>query len=199
MRTYWTPTSRHYFEQFVLTLGDGPQCIPWPGRKNPNGYGLMGSSKQQAHRYIYELSNGPIPGDMDVLHRCDNPPCVRLDHLWLGTQNDNNRDAARKGRSGWSGIKTLTTDDISEIRTLRVHGDSLASISRRFDISRRRVESVLYGKVHAPLGREIIAAIRERGVLGESQSSLSRSFGISRKLIIRALRGEDNLIPHPRR
>lgn len=51
------------------------------------------------HRYMYELAYGPIPDGMWVLHRCDNPKCVRPTHLFLGTIADNNQDKARKGRS----------------------------------------------------------------------------------------------------
>ena len=41
---------------------------------------------QLLHRWVWEQVNGPIPPGMVVMHRCDNPPCFRLDHLMLGTQ-----------------------------------------------------------------------------------------------------------------
>lgn len=64
-----------------------------------------GVAKMAAHRFSWELSNGPIPTGMWVLHHCDNPRCVRPDHLFLGTRLDNIRDMQAKGRlrNGWMG------------------------------------------------------------------------------------------------
>lgn len=80
--------------------GPGDACWEWTGHANRSGYGRVTRRGRDlfAHRYSWELANGPIPDGLIVCHRCDNPPCVRPEHLFLGTHSDNMRDAQRKGR-----------------------------------------------------------------------------------------------------
>jgi len=84
------------FERLVDRSGD---CHLWIGRKNPDGYGVMTPKrvKKLAHRIGWTIGSGPIPPNMMVLHKCRNRNCVRLDHLYLGTNSDNQRDAVRDG------------------------------------------------------------------------------------------------------
>ena len=80
--------------------------IPWSGcwlwlkSLNNAGYGTVavkGKSKM-AHRFSFEFYSGPIPKGHLVLHRCDTPSCVNPEHLFTGTQSDNQNDAQLKGR-----------------------------------------------------------------------------------------------------
>lgn len=75
-------------------------CWLWDGQKNESGYGLFKLNWKvvRAHRLAYELTNGPIPGGLVVLHSCDVRACINPAHLSLGTRPDNLRDAQRKGR-----------------------------------------------------------------------------------------------------
>jgi hypothetical protein len=82
---------------------ESPACWIWTGNIGPNGYGRFG--QRYAHRLSYEWMRGPIPEGMFVLHHCDNPPCVRPDHLFLGTAADNSHDMVRKGR--WAGTRAI--------------------------------------------------------------------------------------------
>jgi hypothetical protein len=106
------------------------------------GYGAIGLRGKhiKAHRYSWELANGPIPDGLHVLHRCDNPPCVRPDHLFLGTHADNMADMSAKGRvNSVRGEKNksavLTETDVVEIRRLKQAGVSSTELGRRFGVS----------------------------------------------------------------
>lgn len=76
------------------------ECVVWTGYRLAQGYGQVGFRGRllRVHRVAWELANGPIPSGLCILHACDNPPCIRLDHLFIGTLNDNNQDMRRKGR-----------------------------------------------------------------------------------------------------
>ena len=75
-------------------------CWLWVGANNER-YGLFScfGRVMKAHRASWHLFVGPIPPGLHVLHKCDNPLCVRPDHLFLGTHVDNMADMARKGRA----------------------------------------------------------------------------------------------------
>lgn len=86
------------------------ECIEWDRATNgKKGYGLARDNggrgpMRLVHRLVWIEENGPIPAGMLVLHRCDNPPCINIDHLFLGTYADNMRDMREKSR-GRNGIR----------------------------------------------------------------------------------------------
>ena len=75
-------------------------CIVWDRYVNDKGYGRRHHNGKfwLVHRLEWTLANGDIPEGMCVLHKCDNPPCINLDHLFLGTNVDNIADKVAKGR-----------------------------------------------------------------------------------------------------
>lgn len=118
------PLETHFRRGVGRTTEGG--CILWSGVTDVRGYGIIYSSTHRrgqrtflAHRVAWELANGPIPDGLWALHRCDNPPCVNVDHLFIGTRHDNIDDMARKGRSP---NRKLTDEQIRAVRARYASG-----------------------------------------------------------------------------
>ncbi len=82
----------------------GTSCWLWTGCKLPYAHGQFNVGNHKivlAHRFSWELHYGSIPEGLYVCHHCDNPSCVRPDHLFIGTQKDNVQDCIQKGRPGY--------------------------------------------------------------------------------------------------
>lgn len=128
-------------------------CWLWIASTDSNGYGVSHNSLKvvKAHRHSWELHNGPIPKGMCVLHHCDNPPCIRPDHLFLGTHADNALDKVKKGRQralkgeqcSWAKLKR---SQVIEIRQLLREGLSQAKIAKFFKVSQTAISSIKSGR-----------------------------------------------------
>ena len=88
-----------FYERFAVDEQTG--CWNWVRGKFTGGYGAISHNRKtiKAHRASYELHFGPIPKNLFVCHKCDNPSCVNPDHLFLGTASDNAKDMVSKGRN----------------------------------------------------------------------------------------------------
>jgi hypothetical protein len=95
-------TIEHIFSNLDKTSNIG--CWIWTKAKDRDGYGLTRFNDQNitAHRLSYITHKGPIPARMFVCHTCDNPSCCNPDHLWLGTNQENQLDLRDKGYK-WNG------------------------------------------------------------------------------------------------
>jgi hypothetical protein len=97
----------------------------------------------------YELMVGPIPAGMCVCHACDNRICCRVDHLWLGTYADNNRDSLRKGRKPHgesASFSILTEAQVRAIRTRRAAGEKGRALAAEYGVSGATICNVYRGK-----------------------------------------------------
>lgn len=102
--------ARPLADRFWPKVRKSDGCWEWTRATTTHGYGKFSVATavwDRAHRVAWKLTNGPIPDGMFVCHHCDNPLCVRPDHLFLGTHGDNMRDASTKGRMpGWNAART---------------------------------------------------------------------------------------------
>jgi hypothetical protein len=83
-------------ERFWLKVRKTEGCWEWVGGKFTDGYGRF--ANRAAHRAAWEIENGEIPKGMHILHRCNNPGCVRVSHLYLGTDRENADDRIATGK-----------------------------------------------------------------------------------------------------
>ena len=130
------------------------RCWLWTGNHDAKGYGYVtddAGDTRRVSRVIWELAGRSIAPDTMSLHRCDNPPCVRLTHLFQGTALDNARDKMAKGRlraaHGEARSDALLTEQIvREIRARCAAGETQRSVAERFGVSRSAVGSVMLGR-----------------------------------------------------
>ena len=138
--------SERFFEKVEKT----DSCWLWTGYRNPVGpkgnYGIIRSDTKRtmikAHRASWEIHNGPIPDDACVLHKCDNPPCVNPDHLFLGTQRSNWYDMLEKRRHykhNWTHCKRGHA--FSEHGRIRKDGSRTCKVCER-DVAKVRIERI---------------------------------------------------------
>ncbi len=181
----------------------GP-CWIWTGSIDIGGYGHLyfggrGSKEAKAHRIAWLLVNGPIPNGLLVLHKCDNRPCIRPDHMFIGTAGDNARDAVAKGR--WrmgerNGNAKLTDADVPEIRRRLAAGEKQRDLAAVFKVSQHLIGLVNRGHRGSgavkprqlKLNPEMVIHLRTRYAKGGvSHSQLATELGVSKSTIGQAL------------
>ncbi len=132
---------------------EGTGCWIWTGHVNSKGYGSIRVERntQLVHRVAWTEYKGPIPEGLCVLHKCDNPACWNLEHLFLGTTQDNTKDMMAKGRNaphqGQSNPYAVLNDDkVREIHRLLQQGVRLTDIANKFRIGKSTVSHIKFGE-----------------------------------------------------
>lgn len=144
------PPSKSALERFLArTKKKTRGCWEYVGGDIGSGYRALriDNVRTYAHRYSWELHNGPIPSGKVVRHSCNNTTCVNPAHLRLGTQADNMRDmmAAGRGRS-----HVLSAEQSAEILRRYAAGESQTAIARHFGVSQVRVSQIVRAAAVSP-------------------------------------------------
>jgi hypothetical protein len=152
-----TPYTEKFIAHFWSCVDRSGECHVWQRAKTTAGYGetSIGRKILYAHRISYELAYGPVPQDLQVLHKCDNRACVNPAHLFTGTQQDNMDDMWAKGR-GLVGERApwakLTEIDVREIHRLLAEGQlNTDAIGAQFNVSRATINHIRRGSTWSHL------------------------------------------------
>jgi hypothetical protein len=130
-------------------------CWVWMGARTNKNYGHMNHNGAHvyAHRFSWELHKGAIPAGLVVCHKCDNRRCVKPDHLFLGTHQENNADMWAKGRGVGGKIKgtqhphaKLTDDKVKIILAKYKEGATQLSIAYEFGVCQTNISRIVRGK-----------------------------------------------------
>lgn len=123
------------------------ECWEWTGVKDGGGYGTFsptwGTSPQRAHRFSWELVNGPIPDGLVMRHLCNNPSCVNPFHLKPGTQRENIID---KSYAGTQYKQKLSVDDVLTIREMHGEGYTYRELADASGVSAHHVGEICKGR-----------------------------------------------------
>lgn len=152
---------------------DSNGCIQWLGVKTRGGYGMLrvnsdpNNSNTTAHRIAWVLERGDLSPEILVLHRCDNPSCVAVDHLFIGYPAANTHDMMAKGRHGWrerTPWQKLDFADGKKIRKLRDAGHTQQYIADEFKVSRALISMILAGKIQHSLPKKVSRRLPSRTI-----------------------------------
>lgn len=142
----------------TIVMSGRNACWEWIGATSDKGYGVFWFEGHfiGAHVFSFLVHNGELPNGQRVLHKCDNPPCIRPSHIFAGTQKDNIADCIKKGRfRGNPGIydlgedcwnSKLTDEKVRLIRYLSKEGISFAELGRQFGVSAGTIKPAVEGK-----------------------------------------------------
>jgi hypothetical protein len=150
------------FARFIAMVGDVNVngCRLWKGKCRGFGYGSISLFNEDvnSHRAAWRILVGPLTNEQHVLHKCDIPACVNIDHLFLGTHLENVADMDRKGRRRGQTRdgkipKKLNDDRVALILARYVGGEGAAALAKEFGVDLSTIGALLHGRTWRHVAR----------------------------------------------
>lgn len=141
--------------RILARLTRSGECWEWCGATNQYGYGRIriggrATGKLHAvHRVMYGIYCAPVPAELDVLHTCDNPACVKPTHLFIGTHTDNMKDKERKRRGNHPKGNERANAKLNDARAAEIiasRGTPQKELAARFGVSVQTIAAVQTGR-----------------------------------------------------
>jgi hypothetical protein len=143
-------TFKNRFYSKILMPQNEDGCMLWLGSKCKDGYGFInqGSKVYSAHRFLFVLYHGKIERNKIICHRCDNPSCVRPDHLFMATQSENMIDRQKKGRTS-RGLNRPNVK-LNDVKVLEIRADNHSTyreLSEKYNVAPCTIAAVKNRKI----------------------------------------------------
>ena len=141
------------FEASIATKDNG--CVEWVKARNARGYGVVRDEtgkNRLAHRAAWFLAFGYY-SRQHILHRCDNPACVRIDHLFEGSHVDNMADKMAKGRHRWGHRKWTPNEPkpwakltLDQVIAIKKAAEPQWQLAVKYGVSQQTISDIRRGR-----------------------------------------------------
>lgn len=192
--------------RFWAKVDRSGECWTWTASRKAFGYGrfMLNGRQWTAPRVSWTITHGQIPTGRHILHRCDNPPCVRPDHLLLGDNTDNSADKVTKGRQAFnhgskSGMSKLDEVKVIAIRDRYAAGSAtIPQLAADYGVSVGLVGQIITGRIWKHVGGSVrkgyasgertnknklieaqVREIRRRYIPGMRMQEIADEYGVS--------------------
>jgi HNH endonuclease len=120
-------------------------CLIWNGTKAKGGYGQITYRRTvwSVHRLSWTAHRGEIPPHTYICHACDNPSCIAIEHLFIGSPRENYFDMRKKGRSRFNA--KLTLENVADIKRRLARGEPIRDIAKDFTVNAIQIKRIQQG------------------------------------------------------
>lgn len=168
------PEHENFWSKVAARPDEPKECWEWVGYRDRDGYGriTVKGKVQGAHRVSYAMHNDDFQDNMVICHKCDNPSCIRPDHLFQDTAQKNNLDKELKNRQVRgtnNGTAKLNDQAIRDIRKLWEKGMTQTDIAEIWDVSQATISYIVRKKRWLHVDEDMIGKPKEKGMPDEDK------------------------------